>query len=315
MRNLRTELLARQEHHVESSREEGGPLTSGSVAGACRVVVVSDTHLSVRAPEAEHNWSAVLRHVEKTRPDLVVHAGDLSLQGADVAEDLSHSRSQLDLLPTRWRAVPGNHDIGDNPRPDADTVSDETVDAGRLGRWRDVVGDDSWCTVESGWRLVGVNAQLFGSGLLDEERQWDRLDAELTGPRVPTVLFTHKPLTAGDDELASTPSYRFVPPPARGRLVELCQQGGVALVVSGHVHQSRALGTAGLAHLWAPTTWAVLPDWLQPPIGTKRCGILELDLRDDGGFDSRWVEPAGMRQLTLEEDIASPYRSEDDPPS
>jgi 3',5'-cyclic AMP phosphodiesterase CpdA len=189
-----------------------------------------------------------------------------------------------------------------------------TVNGERLARWRQVIGDDHWSTVEAGWRLLGIDAQLFGSRSSDEARHWAFLEAELSGPPLPTVLVTHKPLAAGDEELASAPSYRFVPPPARRRLLELCQQGGVELVVSGHVHQSRRLAAAGMAHLWAPTTWAVLPDWLQPRIGTKRCGLLELELREDGALDSRWVEPAGMEQLTLGEDVASPYPEEGNPP-
>ncbi len=283
------------------------------------MVVVSDTHLSVRTPEAQRNWSAVLLHIAVTRPDLVVHAGDLSLDGTHAADELSHARSQLDLVSTPWRAVPGNHDIGDTPAPGVGVTVDadagDTVNGERLARWRDVVGDDSWSIVEAGWRLLGVNAQLFGSGSSDEARQWAFLEAEVARAPLPTVLVTHKPLAAGHEELASAPPDRFVPRPARRRLLELCHQGGVELVVSGHVHQSRRLAAAGMTHLWAPTTWAVLPDWLQPRIGTKRCGILELELREDGRFDSRCVEPAGMEQLTLGQDVASPYASEGNPPS
>lgn len=43
--------------------------------------MVSDTHLSAVAPEAEANWDAVVRHIALTAPDLVVHVGDLSLDG------------------------------------------------------------------------------------------------------------------------------------------------------------------------------------------------------------------------------------------
>jgi hypothetical protein len=169
------------------------------------------------------------------------------------------------------------------------------------------VGEDFWATELGSWRVVGVNAQLFGSASGDEAEQWRFLEAELTGPRVPTVLVSHKPLTASVDELADAPPYRFVPSPARERVVALCHAAGVEVVVSGHVHQARRLHAARMTHLWAPTTWAVLPDWLQPCIGAKRCGILELDLRDDGRFTAQWVEPAGLQQLTLGEDVASPY--------
>jgi 3',5'-cyclic AMP phosphodiesterase CpdA len=272
---------------------------------SCRVVVASDSHLSERTPEARRNWSAVLQHLEAVRPDLLVHAGDLSLDGTHHGSELPHARAQLDRVSVPWFAVPGNHDIGDNPGPGSNR--DDTITGGRLARWREEVGDDFWATLLGNWRVVGVNAQLFGSASEDEARQWKFLEAELSGPRAPTVLVSHKPLTAPVHELAVAPPYRFVPSPARERVVALCRAAGVEVVVSGHVHQSRRLHAAGMTHLWGPTTWAVLPDWLQPCIGAKRCGVLELDLRDDGGFSAQWIEPAGLQQLTLGEDIASPY--------
>ena len=64
-----------------------------------RAVLVSDTHLSPDAPEAEANWAAVLRYVAAAAPDLVIHLGDLSLDGARNARDLDYARRQLDLLP------------------------------------------------------------------------------------------------------------------------------------------------------------------------------------------------------------------------
>ena len=50
-------------------------------------------------------------------PDLVIHLGDLSLDGARDPAGLTYGRRLLDQLPVPWRAVPGNHDIGDNPQP------------------------------------------------------------------------------------------------------------------------------------------------------------------------------------------------------
>jgi 3',5'-cyclic AMP phosphodiesterase CpdA len=272
---------------------------------SCRVVVASDSHLSERTPEALRNWSAVLRHLDTVRPDLVVHAGDLSLDGTHDGSDLMYARRQLGQVGVPWLAVPGNHDIGDNPTPGSDP--DDAIEEGRLSRWRDEMGDDFWAIRLGTWRMVGVNAQLFGSDLEAEAAQWKFLQDELTRPRRPTVLVVHKPVTASANELVGAPPYRFVPSPARERMIALCHEAGVEVVVSGHVHQSRRLHAAGMSHLWTPTTWAVLPEWLQPRIGTKRCGILELDLLDDGGFTAQWVEPAGLEQLTLGEDIASPY--------
>jgi len=57
----------------------------------------------------------VLGYVAGSLPDVVIHLGDLSLDGAHGPGHLAYGRQQLDRLPVPWRAVPGNHDIGDNP--------------------------------------------------------------------------------------------------------------------------------------------------------------------------------------------------------
>jgi len=89
-----------------------------------------------------------------------------------------------------------------------------------------------------------------------------------------------------------------VPEDARRRLKELFASRPLALVVSGHVHQLRLLDLGGMRHVWAPTTWAVLPDGAQPTLGSKRCGIVTLDLDPDGAVEPELVEPDGLVQLT-----------------
>jgi 3',5'-cyclic AMP phosphodiesterase CpdA len=271
-----------------------------------RLIVVSDSHLSLRTPEAEENWSAVVEHVAHVVPDLVIHLGDLSLDGVRDSDDLRFSRSQLDRLPVPWLAIPGNHDIGDNPSP---AVPDDLiVDAERCERWIDLVGADRWSVELPGWKLVAINAQLIDSGLPQEAEQWAWLQDEIgrNAGRLSVALVTHKPLEAGEEELSSSPHYRFVPASGRRRIAELAGDGGIDLVLSGHVHQYRRLEMRCTTHVWAPTTWAVLPDVDQPIIGAKRCGVLLLAL-DEGGFDEALVEPDGVRQQTLGEDLTDPY--------
>lgn len=275
---------------------------------ATRVTIVSDTHLSASAEEAEANWGAVLRYVGAAAPDVVLHLGDLSLDGAHNPDDLHHARRQLDRLPVAWHAVPGNHDIGDNPSPGARESA--VVDADRHRRWIDIVGPDHWALSTNGWTLLAINAQLFESGLEAEARQWswleERLGERRDGDR--TALITHKPVAAADVELAASPPYRFVPPRARRRLGELLGNQRVTLVISGHVHQHRVLHLDGTDHIWAPTTWAVLPDEVQPRLGAKRCGVLSLELDADERARPQLVEPDGIAQLMLVRDLPSPYR-------
>ena len=183
-----------------------------------RVMVVADTHLSARTPEAVANWHAVAAAVEAGRPDLVLHLGDASLDGSSSDEDLLLVRELLDALPVPWRAIPGNHDIGDNPNPV--TPEDHHIRPDRIDAWRRVIGPDYWSTDLGSWTVVALNAQLAGSGLAAEAEQWAWLDATLGAvpPDRPVALAVHKPIEASAEEIAAAPVYRFVPEPARGRL-------------------------------------------------------------------------------------------------
>ena len=160
-----------------------------------RVLVVSDTHLSPRTPDAVANWSAIVDHVAARRPDLVLHLGDLALDGPHGEGDLQYARAQLDRLPVPWLAVPGNHDIGDNPSPV--TPPGAVVDPGGLRRWTDLIGSDRWSAECGDWRLIAVNAQLFGSGLPAEDDQWTWLEAELRQPSAEQPVAFHHPQTPG----------------------------------------------------------------------------------------------------------------------
>jgi 3',5'-cyclic AMP phosphodiesterase CpdA len=272
-----------------------------------RVILVSDTHLSPAAAEAAANWDAVLRHVRAAAPDLVIHLGDLTLDGAHDPGDLRYGRRQLDRLPVPWHAVPGNHDVGDNPRPGAPESS--AVDATRQQRWGEIIGADHWSLALDGWLLLAINAQLVGSGLAAEESQWSWLERQLgeRTPSQPVALVSHKPMAASGAELAAAPPYRFLPRPGRDRLGSLFAGEPPALVLSGHAHQYRRLRRNGTDHLWVPTTWAVLPEDRQPTLGAKRCGIVSLEFASGRPPGPLLVEPDGIAQLTVARDLPDPY--------
>jgi 3',5'-cyclic AMP phosphodiesterase CpdA len=275
---------------------------------AARVILVSDSHLSANAPQARANWDAVLSYVAADAPDLVIHLGDLSLNRTNDAADLHYGRQQLDRLPVPWRAVPGNHDIGDNPWPGA--PAGITVDAGRHQRWLDIVGADHWSMQVGGWVFLAVNAQLPGSGLPAEAAQWSWLEEQAREHHgQPIALITHKPVTATGTELAAAPPYRFWPPSAYQRLTALFGDTPPALVMSGHVHQYRTLALDGTDHLWVPTTWAVLPDQVQPVLGVKRCGIVSLTFGTGTPPRPELIEPPGLGQFMVTRDLPDPYHA------
>jgi len=250
---------------------------------AARVIVVSDSHLSARTPEADAHWDAVVDHVTSVAPDLVVHAGDISTDGEVVPEDLAYARAQLDRVPAPLAVVPGNHDVGDGAAWALDGAA--VVGAETLGRYRAVFGSDRFSVEVGRWRLLGLDAMVLGTGEPDEDEQWAWLENEVGRiPRgTPVGVVLHKPLLPMDGD-RDRPG-RYVPEPARARLADLLASVDARLVVSGHVHQALRRERGPVTHVWVPSTWAVLPDRIQPPVGTKRVGAAGLTLRDDGGFD------------------------------
>jgi alkaline phosphatase D len=146
------------------------------IADETGLLVVSDSHLAPKAPEAVLNWGAVAQYTVARQPDLVIHTGDLSLDGVQDPTELTIARQHLDGLGVPGAAIPGNHDIGDNPGlPDSPPITDE-----RLGRWRTSIGPDYWSIRIGTWTLIGINAQLFGSGLDAEDQQWEWLTEQFS---------------------------------------------------------------------------------------------------------------------------------------
>ena len=270
-----------------------------------RVTIVSDTHLSARVPETLAAWRAVHDHVERTRPDLVLHLGDLTLEGSEGPDDLVLARRLLDELPVPWRAVAGNHDEGDTPP--APGAAEGVVDAAALRRWAEHVGPSWWSATLDGWQVLALDAQLVGSGLDAEARQWAWLEDQLGSASGPVLLASHKPVATPPGEGGEGPGVRFLAAAGRERLASLLDAVEVPLVVNGHVHQGRGVDLGGRHHLWVPTAWAVLPEEVQPTLGDKRCAVIELELGPDGSWSADEVVPEGLAQLTVSVDLPNPY--------
>jgi hypothetical protein len=88
------------------------------------------------------------------------------------------------------------------------------------------------------------------------------------------ALFVRKPLfdRHPDEDVVNQ---RYVLPDHRRRLLAILGRADLRLVASGHVHQHRRRRVDDVEHCWAPSTAYVLPDRLQPRIGTKRVGYVE----------------------------------------
>ena len=72
------------------------------------------------------------------------------------------------------------------------------------------------------------------------------------------------------------------------------------LVASGHVHQRRDFTFGHTRHVWAPSTGFILPERIQPIIGTKEVGLVEYRFQPDA-FEVRHVRAPGQIDVGLDE--------------
>jgi 3',5'-cyclic AMP phosphodiesterase CpdA len=266
-----------------------------------RLTQISDTHLTRRHQELTDNFHRVSEYIDATRPDLVVNSGDLAWDAPTNPDDFEFARELHDGLAAPCRYIPGNHDIGDNPTEHG-PVPSQPVTEQSVQAFRACFGCDRWRFEAAGWCFIGLNSLVMNTGLASEAEQFDWLASQLSSADDrPVALFLHKPLflNAPDDaELAAT-AYRYIPMPARGRLVEMLDAVDLRLVASGHVHQRRDFTFRHARHVWAPSAGFVIPDSKQEVIGTKEVGLVEYRFQPDA-FEVRHVRAPGQIDVDLD---------------
>lgn len=267
-----------------------------SGASHVRIAIVSDTHLASADRLLVDNWAAAARWIALTRPDLVVHLGDVCADAVHRDGELAFAREVFRRSGVDLCVLPGNHDIGDHP-PGPGLAPDDPFAPARLGEFRALFGPDRWALDLGGWRLIGLNAPLMATGLAEEAAQSGWLAAALDGWAGPLGLFLHKPLfrDAPDEDIVHT---RYVPRAARRALLARFAGRDLRFVVAGHTHQVRQQVVDGVEHVWAPSTAFTVPDFRQETIGEKLIGVMTLDL-DAEGHRFGHIIPAGMQPYSL----------------
>ena len=267
-----------------------------------RLTQISDTHLARRFSKLTDNFEKVADYIDVTRPDLVVNSGDLAFDAPTQAGDLEFARRLHDTLPVACRSLPGNHDIGDNPTQ-IGPLPPQPVNEKARQAFITAFGDDRWRFEAAGWCFIGLNSLVMNSGLVCEAEQFDWLASELASSGgKPIALFLHKPIflnTPEDPEVEAT-AIRYVPFPARRRLVEMLRAANVRLIASGHVHQRRDFSYRGIRQIWAPSTGFVISDKRQDRIGIKEVGLVEYRFQPDS-FEVRHVRAPGQIDIDLDE--------------
>lgn len=239
-----------------------------------KLIQITDTHLSRERPAFVQNFDVAAEIIARDRPDLVVHTGDIAVEATARRDDLVFGKEAMDSLSAPWFAIPGNHDLGDNPS-DNGYIPEKRVTDALVDTYEGLFGPGYWHLDQGGWRLVGLNAQLFCSDLAREKVQDEWLLqtlAESAGR--PVAVFCHKPLLREAlDESVDVP-YRYVPLARRATLAAAMDTANVRLFACGHVHQARDHWRGTTRHIWGPATAFTLPDSAQPRIGDKRCGLV-----------------------------------------
>jgi 3',5'-cyclic AMP phosphodiesterase CpdA len=254
-----------------------------------RVLHVSDTHLSAEEVAGREAWTNLVRYTEGSRPDLVVHTGDVIQDDPESEEDYAFSAFQLRRLSVPWRVIPGNHDVGDSePDPYRGLITEE-----RLDRYRRHLGRDRWAVAAGGWLLIGLNSQLFDNVLVEAEReQWEWFDAKLEEhPHAPIALFIHKPpaLTSLGESLHVNKAIGL---DSRRRLQRLADSGRLKLIGCGHLHEYMTLQSHGALVVAAPSLA------MGPKAGAQR----QLGLRCNGAVEYNFTpNSVGFRLLEADE--------------
>lgn len=266
-----------------------------------RLVQITDTHFSPTKTHFNSNWQPLADWIADQNPDLVIHTGDLALDGADTEEDLIFSMAKLNELAVPVLTVPVNHDIGhmlDGAQP---------VNGERLERWRRLVGPEEWVHDIGNWRLIGFNSLTLGNDSAEEETQFAWLDEALStadGRRI--AVFAHKPLFIDEPDEGDT-GYWSVRPSARHRMYELFAEHDVALHASGHLHRAWSGSLNDIQLIWAPPASFIVGPMERDMPGERIVGAVVHTLDED--VTSEIVEIAGMTPFLLDDVAEEVYPS------
>jgi 3',5'-cyclic AMP phosphodiesterase CpdA len=266
-----------------------------------RLIQLSDTHVSARHRMFEPNIEATAAWLRANAPELIVHTGDMAMDGAGDAADLDAAAAWHARLGAPVRAVPGNHDVGDV----AAIKPEQVVNDERLAAWRNRMGPDFWAEDRGGWRLVGLDAMLLGTGHAAEERQFAWL-AEVLATHAPVAVFLHKPLFI-DHPDEGPRGYWTVTPGPRRRLLDLLAGARVRLIASGHLHIHRDVVIDGVRHVWGPSSAFVCGESQEPELGGSRMlGVVE-HIFEGAEVTSRFIRPGDLADHLIEPHLDTLY--------
>ena len=259
-----------------------------------RIIQFSDTHISHLGGVGHGNTERLVAYLnDGAEPDLVVNTGDVVLLDPDAPEDRDAAMRIHERIDAPLRVLPGNHDVGEcAPAPwQGIGVSSRRVQAFRSawGSDRFVLFGEAARDAE-GWAFAGINSELCGSGLPEEDEQWGWLEdiaAEAAGRTV--MLFLHKPLVIDDGSREGV----TVAAASQERILGTFRDAELRVVASGHVHRYRCTTDGDGMAVWAPSLSFSPAAEPHLGFGPGRAGIVEYSVRGRH-VDARFVEVPGI---------------------
>jgi 3',5'-cyclic AMP phosphodiesterase CpdA len=245
--------------------------TSGHGVGTpLRLVQLADTHLSRWEGPLRRNFRTLAAFVNTVlRPDLIIHAGDAILSNPDAEEDYLAAKEIFELIDAPIRFIPGNHDIGE---PYERTWW--TTTAERLARFRRHFGETPWLEWFGDVALLGLNSQVFGTGLPEEESQWQWLECVArTVEGRPVLLFQHKSFWTS--YRGSDGRHGGIHRADRERILEILRPTRFLGVSNGDVHRYRKVWHGDHLELWGPSTAFLVhrEETEKLPAGLEQLGV------------------------------------------
>lgn len=214
------------------------------------IAIISDMHLAPADEPADWGQhsediaSRRARHLQEVHrqltngppPAAILFGGDNANRPVDRPAYRSTAHDFMRRFPEPRFAIPGNHDVGS-------TVGWEEHDPNEMAEacaafrqdWQ-----DRWVFEAAGFRVIGINSQLFGSGLPDEREQTKWLRAQLARPTdAIQVVFAHTPpyLKGPDDDFADGSEMMCLLPPARMPLLAVLDESPPDLLITAHAHR------------------------------------------------------------------------------
>lgn len=249
-----------------------------------RIALVSNLHLSEQSPEYVAHWHAARRAVQRIGVDLTLHLSEVTTGGPFCSDELRVAAQLVAQWPTDMRCLIGNRHGGEG-----------VYKAGSPDYWlrawlracQPSLDTDHWVLKADGWRLLGVDAQILGTGSAQEHSLWRLLDEETGASDAPanTALFLHWPNVRGlvthsganPCEAAGRACARLLSGPLKASL---------KVVVAGHMPSFIDVAATGVKNLLLPSSLGTLLDHEQGRIGEKLVGVGLLDLgQHEMGFE------------------------------